>query len=112
MKITGWLATNGGVKDYYYRVNGGEWIKITNCSTTSDANDNIADDVNKQNVGITDYWSKAKWTGHLTTGDLSVDYAGQTVSVEFGFQPCNNPGSDTAPNVETFKEFTNVLVAG
>ena len=107
LKITGWFATQSGVNAYYYRVNGGEWIKITNCSIYSTANENIQKDVDGQNKGINDYWTNAQFNGHLTTGDLAADYAGKTVTIEFGFAPNNNPD-----NVQAFKSFTNVLVAG
>ena len=106
LKITGWFATQSGVNAYYYRVNGGEWIKITNCSIYSTANDGIKSDVDKNNMGINDYWTNSMFNGHLTTGDLTIDYAGQTVTLDFGFAPNNNPD-----NVQAFKSFTNVLVA-
>ena len=96
---------------YYYRVNGGEWVKITDCSLAV-ANDAIKKDVDAQSAGITKYSNNALFNGHITTGDLAVDYAGQTVTIEFGACPTNNPGTEDAPNVISFKTFTNVQIAG
>lgn len=111
IKIVGWFVTNGGVKDYYYRVNGGDWIKITNKSTLSTANTGIFNDFNGQNKYISDCWGNSQFNGHLTTDDLSVKYGGKTVKVDFGFCPANNPGTDAAPNIQIAKTFKDVSVA-
>ena len=41
----------------------------------------------------------------------SINYGGQTVTVEFGAIPVNNPGTETAPNVFVYLTYTNVHVA-
>lgn len=84
----------------------GEWIAFTNIKTYSTGNDGIGNDVNKQNMGIDSYWTNSQFNGHLTTGDLAIDYAGQTVTLDFGFAPNNN---STA--IQFVKTFKNLQVA-
>ena len=106
-QIQGWFATESGVHTYYYRVNGGEWIAFTNTELYSKENTGIRDDVNGQNKGISNYWTNSQFNGHLTTGDLTVDYAGKVVTLDFGFAPNNNPTA-----IQLVKTFTNLQVAG
>lgn len=108
-KINGWFATESGVHTYYYRVNGGEWIAFTNTKLYSESNTGIGNDVNGQNKGIDNYWTNSQFNGdngHITTGDLTIDYAGQTVTLELGFAPNNNPTT-----IQLVKTFTNLQVA-
>ena len=105
-KLAGWFAAESGVKAYYYRINGGEWIQFTDVSITSAEDSGIKGDVDKQGMGIDSYWTNSKFNGYLKTGDLAVDYAGQTVTLEFGFAPVNNPDS-----IQLIKTFTNLQIA-
>ena len=110
LKINGWLATESGVNTYYYRVNGGEWVKA-DYQAYSGENTGIKNDVDGAGFGIDDYWTNSLFNGYLATNDLAASHAGQTVTIEFGFSPNNNPGTAEAPNVISFTTFTNVQVA-
>ena len=107
IKFDGWFATESGVHTYYYRVNGGEWIAFTNTNLFSKENSDIKKDVDGKNKGIDNYWTNALFNGHLTTGDLTIDYAGQTVTLDFGFAPNNNPTA-----VQLIKTFKNLQIDG
>ena len=113
VQVAGWCATNGGVKAYYYRVNGGEWIAVDPeksaapiSSTTAGGYTTMTDSYTGHDKGILFNGGEKG----ISTHDLT-EYAGQTVTIEFGACPNNNPGTDGQPNVFAFVELTNVKVA-
>lgn len=105
--VGGWVAINGGVEKYVYRVidangNAGAWIEVVYVDTVKPADQAIIDSVNGVKVdgvsiGITGFESNALFNGGIQTGDLS-DYIGMTVTVEFAVVPANNRGTDGEPN--------------
>lgn len=117
--IGGWLACNGSVKRYVYRVTGEDgvvsaWItasgnnKTWNISSTATASNNAyVSAIENSGHILSDYTRKVGFTDGIDTADLQ-DYVGQSVTVEFGFVPENNAGTEDAPNVVTFYTLKNV----
>ena len=108
----GWCVINGGIAKYVYRVNGGEWQAVVGRAT--DAPNDIQNDVKTALVNFTkngDFRNNNNGN-KISTADLSADYAGQTVTIEFAVVPENNPGLEENPNAFVFLTLTNVHVAG
>lgn len=117
--LGGWLACNGSVSKYVYRIideNGvaSEWIVAigdektwniaADATTTSNA---YVKAIETSGFGLADYRRNVGFTDSIETGSLQ-QYAEQTITVEFGFIPENNAGTEDAPNVVTFYTLKNV----
>ena len=109
--LGGWIAINGGTQEYVYRVNGGAWQKaIHHGGNISASNTAHIDLIEKANLGIKDYYANVLLDSGIFTNDLQAEFGGQTIVVEFGAVPANNPGTDEAPNAIVIARYTNVKV--
>ena len=83
----GWIACNGGALKLVYRVNDGEWIECGHQpGESSTAGADLIAAIEGYNLGLKNYEHPGRFR---VTAPLN-EYAGQTVSVSFGFIPQNN----------------------
>ena len=108
----GWVAISGGIDKYVYRVNGGEWVAVEGKATTAGSdiqNDGGFKALTNATANV-DFRNNSNGN-KIYTADLSTDYSGQTVTVEFGIVPTNAPGTEADPNAFVFATYKNVHVA-
>ena len=83
--VQGWIGINCGAQALVFRVNGGEWIACQ--QKPEQASQAVINAIEGDGLGFVRY---ADATGYRVSVPLK-DYAGQTVKVEFGVTPRNNP---------------------
>lgn len=84
--VQGWLGCNSGMEALVYRVNGGEWIACP--QKPEQAKSAVVEAIANANLGLVRYSDAA---GFRVSVPLK-DFAGNSVTVEFGAQPRNNTG--------------------
>ncbi len=115
--VKGWAAVNGGIDRYVYRVidendNVSAWKPVTEGSPIANLTDEdtaYIDAIEGSQLGLADYYANVFFTGGIYA--YIDEYAGQSVKVEFGAVPANNPGTEDAPNVISIYTSSTAITA-